>query len=274
VTSGHLGPAVLAEYDEGLLADRQAAQVRAHLAECNACSVLHAQIRAVPERLRTAPKELPVPGHVVRQIDEALAAERDRITEPAQAAPPNVVRLGRRRQLLRHAPQLLGAAALVGAIAFVGSVVPGGSDDGSGGDALSSADAPEATSDQEAAGGVDVPASEDLTQSDNARLDEQIRAVAGLVLLSQRGGLTTPDSVVPEPAHDDARAQLGSDCGTALARELGRDRLGAAPTDVGGNGNVLVVVAGAGPGSAQGWVVPGCDASTDDAVAERTVRLE
>jgi hypothetical protein len=268
VTSGHLGPAVLAEYDEGLLADRQAAQVRAHLAECDACTVLHAQIGALPERLRTAPKELPVPGHVVRQIDEALAAERDRIAEPAQASPPNVVRLGRLRPLLRHAPQLLGAAALVGAIAFVGPVVLGGSDDGSDEGALSSADAPEATS-GDVAGGGDVPASEDL-----ARLDEQIRAVAGLVFASQRGGLPTPGSGALESDQDDFRAQLGSNCGAALAREVGRDRLGAAPTDVGGGGNVLVVVAGAGPESAQGWVVPGCDASTDDAVAERTVRLE
>ena len=268
MTSGHLLPAVLAEYDEGLLADRQAAQVRAHLAECDACSVLHAQIGALPERLRTVPKELPVPGHVVRQIDEALAAERDRIAEPAQAAPPNVVRLGRRRQLLRHAPQLLGAAALVGAIAFVGSIGLGGSGDDSGEGALGSADAPESTS-GDLAGGAEVPASEDL-----ARLDEQIRAVAGLVLASQRGDLQTPDSAVPESAQDDARARLGSDCGAALAREVGRDRLGAAPTDVGGGGYVLVVVAGAGPGSAQGWVVPGCDASTDDAVADRTVRLE
>ena len=266
MTSGHLRPAVLAEYDEGLLADRQAAQVGAHLAECDACSVLHAQIGAVPERLRTAPKELPVPGHVVRQIDEALATERGRIAKPAQAAPPAVVRLGRRRQLLRHAPQLLGAAALVGAIAFVGSIGLGGSGDDSGDGALGSAGAPEATSEQDAAGGAEVPTSEDLSQSDNARLDEQIRAVAADYLI--------PASGDAESAQDDARAQLSSGCGGALAREVGRDRIGAAPTDVGGGGNVLVVVAGAGPGSAQGWVVPGCDASTDDAVAERTVRLE
>jgi hypothetical protein len=268
VTSGHLGPAVLAEYNEGLLADRQAAQVGAHLAECDACSVLHAQIGAVPEQLRTAPKELPVPGHVVRQIDEALAAERGRIAEPAQAAPPAVVRLGRRRQLLRHAPQLLGAAALVGAIAFVGSIGLGGSGDDSGDGALGSAGAPEATSEQDAAGGAEVPTSEDL-----ARLDEQIRAIATGAFTPLRGGLT-PGSGALESDQDDFRAQLGSNCGAELAREVGRDRLGAAPTDVGGGGNVLVVVAGAGPGSAQGWVVPGCDASTDDAVAERTVRLE
>ena len=85
MTSGHLGPAVLAEYDEGLLADGRAAQVRAHLAECDACSALHAQIGALPERLRTAPKGLPVPGHVVQQIEEALAAERERTAESAQA---------------------------------------------------------------------------------------------------------------------------------------------------------------------------------------------
>jgi hypothetical protein len=267
VTSGHLGPTVLAEYDEGLLADRRAAQVGAHLAECDACTVLHAQIGALPERLRTAPKELSVPGHVVQQIDEALAAERDRIAEPAQASPPNVVRLGRLRPLLRHAPQLLGAAALVGAIAFVGPVVLGGSDDGSDEGALSSADAPEATS-GDVAGGGDVPASEDL-----ARLDEQIRAIATGAFTPLRGGLT-PGSGALESDQDDFRAQLGSNCGAELAREVGRDRLGAAPTDVGGGGNVLVVVAGAGPGSAQGWVVPGCDASTDDAVTERTVRLE
>jgi hypothetical protein len=267
VTSGHLGPAVLAEYDEGLLADGRAAQVRAHLAECDACSALHAQIGALPERLRTAPKGLPVPGHVVQQIEEALAAERERTAESAQARLPNVVRLGRLRPLLRHAPQLLGAAALVGAIAFVGPVVLGGSDDGSDEGALSSADAPEATS-GDVAGGGDVPASEDL-----ARLDEQIRAIATGAFTPLRGGLT-PGSGALESDQDDFRAQLGSNCGAELAREVGRDRLGAAPTDVGGGGNVLVVVAGAGPGSAQGWVVPGCDASTDDAVTERTVRLE
>ena len=270
MTSGHLGPAVLAEYDEGLLADRQAAQVRAHLAECDACSVLHAQIGALPERLRTAPKELPIPGHVVRQIDEALAAERDRIAEPALEGPPDVIRLGRRRRPLRHAPQLLGAAALVGAIAFVGSVVLGGSDDGSDEGALGSADAPEATS-EDFAGGAEAPALEDLSLSDNARLDEQIRAVAAGNLAV---GSLRPGSGVLESDQDDARVQLSSDCGAALARELDRVRLGAAPTAVGGAGNVLVVLAGAASGSAQGWVVPGCDASTADAVAERTVQLE
>ena len=270
MTSGHLVPAVLAEYDEGLLADRQAAQVRAHLAECDTCSVLHAQIGALPERLRTAPKGLPVPGHVVRQIEEALAAERDRVAEPALEGPPDVIRLGRRRRLLRHAPQLLGAAALVGAIAFVGSVVLGGSDDGSDSGALSSADAPEATS-EDFAGGAEAPAWEDLSLSDNARLDEQIRAVATGDLAV---GSLRPGSGVLESDQDDARVQLSSDCGAALARELDRVRLGAAPTAVGGAGNVLVVLAGAGSGSAQGWVVPGCDASTADAVAVRTVRLE
>ncbi len=269
MTSGHLGLVVLAEYDEGLLPDRQARQVRAHLAECDACSVLHAQIEALPERLRTAPKGLPVPGHVVRQIDEALAAERDRIAEPAQARPAKVVHLGRRRPLLRRAPALLGAAALVGAIAFVGSAVLVGSDDGSGDGVLGSADAPESTS-RDFAAGAEAPASEDLSQSDSARLDDQIRAIAaGRIVFDN----LMPSSGVPESDQDDARARLGSDCGAGLAREVGRDRIGAAPTDVGG-GNVLVVVAGAGPGSAQGWVVPGCDASTDDAIAERTVGLE
>ena len=272
MTSGHLVPAVLAEYDEGLLADRQAAQVRAHLAECDSCSVLHAQIGALPERLRTAPKGLPVPGHVVRQIEEALAAERDRVAEPALEGPPDVIRLGRRRRLLHHAPQLLGAAALVGAIAFVGTVVLGGSDDGSDEGALGSADAPEATSREEAGGGAEFPTSDDLlSQSDHARLDEQIRAVAAGAFTDFNAGQPTPPG---EAAQDNARVQLGSDCGAALARELDRVRLGAAPTAVGGAGNVLVVLAGAGSGSAQGWVVPGCDASTADAVAERTVRLE
>jgi hypothetical protein len=112
---------------------------------------------------------------------------------------------------------------------------------------------------------------EDLSLSDNARLDEQIRAVATGDLAV---GSLRPGSGVLESDQDDARVQLSSDCGAALARELDRVRLGAAPTAVGGAGNVLVVLAGAGSGSAQGWVVPGCDASTADAVAERTVRLE
>jgi len=260
VTSGHLGPAVLAEYDEGLLADGRAAQVRAHMAGCDACSALHAQIGALPERLRTAPKGLPVPGHVVQHIDEALAAERARTVDSAPARRSNVVRLGRLRPLLRHAPQLLGAAALVGAIAMVGSIGLGGSDDGSDEGAFGSADAPEATG-EDFAGRADVPDSEDL-----GRLDEQIRAIAA--------GQLTLGPQAADSAQDDVAVPLSSGCGAALAREVGRDRLGAAPTDVGGGGNVLVVVAGAGPGSAQGWLVPGCDASADDVIAQRTVQLE
>jgi hypothetical protein len=258
MTGGHLGAAVLAEYDEGLLPADQAAQVRAHLADCDPCSALHAQLGVLVGRLHAAPERLPVPDQVVARIDAALAAERP--------VPQTVVRLQPRRRMLRHMPQILGAAAAVGAIIFVGYVginQPSGGDDSG---ATTSADAPESGTDEDA--GADVALPEPLSDSAKASLDDQIRAVAGA-----EAPATASQSEDSEE-RDDAYTELSADCGHRLAEELGRDLLGSAAIDVGGVGNVLVVVTGAGQGSAQGWVLPNCDATTAEALADHTVRLD
>jgi anti-sigma factor RsiW len=258
MTGGHLETGVLAEYDERLLSADQTAAVEAHLATCEACSSTVARLGAVSERLRSAPERLAVPAGVVSRIDEALAAEH----RNARRSP--VERLRVVRPLLRRAPQLLGAAALVGVVAFTGYVVVDGwsdqDDQGAAGEAETAADAPDERDLAEPETGgddADMAIPEARAEIDGDHLAAQIRAIA-----AGRAGFLV---------EGDGAAAVA--CGQSLARELGRDLLGAAPIDVAGVNRVLVVVA-VKTDDAQGWILPNCDASTTEALAERTIRLD
>ncbi len=266
MTAGHLDAALLAEYDEGLLPAQRAAEIQAHVAECTTCSGTLARLGALSSQLRAVPDRLPVPEHVVARIDAALAAEHESTTARRGSRSAGV------RPLVRWAPRLLGAAALVGAIGFAGYVVGSGSGDdgaeqGASGGAETLAEAPDSPPAGDVAADSDgeqaVPQS--LGQVDLAALVAQIQAVAAPSPTASAGG--------DESAYAGGRSDLGSICGDTLASELDRELIGFAATDIGG-GRVLVVVAGGGPETAQGWVLPTCDSGTTDAVAERTVVLE
>lgn len=266
MTDGHLDAVALAEYDEGLLSADQGAAVRAHLAGCAACAATHARLGDISVRLRSAPERLPVPATVVTRIDEAMAAESSGAARPIRPL------FDRVRPFLRYAPQTLGAAALVGAVAFVGYVGSDGADDSgdaeAGAGSLSSADAPAMAGDDVDLHAVEPgPPEAPAQRVDAAMLDAEIRAVVATVPLP-----ATPQR--DEATESDGTAAAGGRCGGRLAEELGRGLIGAVPTDLGRAGSVLVVVTGAGVRNAQGWVIPSCDATTADALADRTIRLD
>ncbi|MGH9252451.1 MAG: hypothetical protein ACRD0W_23460, partial [Acidimicrobiales bacterium] len=176
------------------------------------------------------------------------------------------------RSLRARLPSMLAAAAVVGAVAFAGYVVGTGSagDDSAGesqttvaeGDADESVGR-EPESESDAAGGAAASpfqGTEPLPHTVRTSLTEQIQAIAALRRTLALGGA-------------DLEFTVGT-CGVALATEVDRGLIGAAPTDLGAPGAVLVVTAASTPDAAQGWVLPACDATASDALSMLTVPLE
>jgi hypothetical protein len=139
-TTGHLDLDRLAEHDEGLLTDIEAAAAEAHLRDCLACREQLAGIRATRALLGALPAE-PMPAAVAARIDEALAG--------AVGTATVVPVLADRKSRWFNRPSGAGLAAAAVVAALVGAVVVGASvkDDDPTGDAdvgaLSTADAPE-----------------------------------------------------------------------------------------------------------------------------------
>ena len=75
-TDGHLDAVVLAEYDDGLLDQPAATDVREHLAQCPTCSATLNGLGDVRDSLAGAPAEIAMPAAVAARIDSAIAAER------------------------------------------------------------------------------------------------------------------------------------------------------------------------------------------------------
>jgi anti-sigma factor RsiW len=260
-TDGHLDTGVLAEYDEGLLDEPAASRVAEHLAQCPTCSATVQRLGDVRLRLGDAPVP-PMPAAVSGRIDAALAAERPVRSRDASREPLATV-----HPLRRRLPQLLAAAATVAAVGFAGYVVStsGGGDDsasiatGGGGaeaaDEDSGADSGAAEQDAAESAPVPPPAPDQRTA-----LTQQIQAVAAEHSLA--AGPTALDS------------RLAADCGITVARDLGTELIGVAPTDLGDPGAVLVVLEAEQPGQATGVVVPSCDAAITDALTELTVPID
>ena len=264
MTGSHLGATLLAEYDEGILPARAAADVAAHLAHCPLCSETHRQLAEVTVRLASAPAALPMPEDLAARVDRALAGEQPNRSNNRDG------KIAPIRPLRARLPSVLAAAAVVGAVAFAGYVVGTGSGADDAGDQATSAEsdadesvgsAPESESD--VAGGAAAPTfqgTEPLPQSARTSLTEQIQAIAALRRTSALSGA-------------DREFSVGT-CGAALATEVDRGLIGAAPTDLGEPGAVLVVTAASTPDAAQGWVLPACDATASDAISMLTVPLE
>lgn len=266
-TDGHLDAVVLAEYDDGLLDQPAATDVREHLAQCPTCSATLNGLGDVRDRLAGAPAEITMPAAVAARIDSAIAAERVQARrEPVPASTATI------HPFRRRLPQLL-AAATVAAVAFGGYVVAtsGGEDsadttsaEGAAADSGDDNDsgAVAGSLEDEAAGGAEAAAPEPPlpAPAERTTLTEQIRAVAAADL-SARG---------------DSRASplFAADCGLMLARELDTELIGVASTDIGQPGAVLVVVEAGEAGVARGFVLPACGAGVAEALRELTVPIE
>ena len=272
MTGGHLGAVVLAEYDEGLLSDRMAADVAQHLAHCSACAETHRRLTDVSRRLAAEPAALPIPADVAARLDDALASEK---LEPARRRTGNVTPV---RPWRARMPTVLAAAAAVAAVAFAGYVVGTGSGDDSAGESqttvaeggtdLSSDDAAQAVPN---AGGDVGAAPESLPfslQSARTALTEQIQQIVARGVTS---GAVSDRADQDESGETPSHQENAGTCGAPLASDVGRDLIGSAPTDLGVPGAVLVVTTADTDDDAQGWVLPNCDATASDALATLTV---
>ena len=87
--SRHVDEQTLAAYREGLLPARKAARITAHLATCQRCAEVDAQLAAVTTILARTPAP-PMPASLAARLDAALAAEiaRSAAPSPSEAAAP------------------------------------------------------------------------------------------------------------------------------------------------------------------------------------------
>jgi Putative zinc-finger len=266
MTDGHLDATMLADYDEGLLSPFRNAEIEDHLAGCPSCSAVLGQLGQVRARLDEAPTGITMPPAVAARIERALTAEQARRDHEGASAQRATIRYFRRRL-----PTLLAAAATVAAVGFGGYVVVssgGGDEDTTTSAERAAADANAGRDDSGIAGGVD----EDAAGGDRA--DQEVAPVP-----AERSILT--DQILAIAAAADLasgeaamRQQLAENCGLALARALDTELIGAASTDVGEPGSVLVVVEGQQPDQARGVVLPGCDAGPAEALQDLTVPTE
>lgn len=122
---GHIDLDRLAEHDEGLLPDVEAAAAESHLADCRACREQLAAVRTTRALLSSLPDE-PMPAAVAARLDEALAG--------AAATATVVPMLSPRTTRWFNRPTGAGLAAAAVVAALVGAVVVGASVKGDGGD--------------------------------------------------------------------------------------------------------------------------------------------
>jgi anti-sigma factor RsiW len=274
VTAGHLDSVRLAEHAEGLLAQDEAAAVDRHLHACPQCRQTSAALEAVTIQLAAAPRTLPAPPEVVDRLDRALAAEAE-ARQPAavQRDPQAVVQLSWFR---RRAPQLLAAAATVGLIGFAGYAI---STSGQGEDAamdIATADAPDSG---EAAPPVEA---DDDTAAGPELLQEEAAedGAADALGADPQAGTGDDDALEREIRGLVSQARIGGapevalECGRPLADSLGAELVGTAPTRLTDDGAVLVVV-DVGRSTVQGWVLPTCASTEEEALAgPRLVAIE
>ena len=74
MTAAHLDYEALADFAEGILDDATATSTEQHLAHCDDCRRLAAEVAEVSRVLARAPTP-PMPAHLVDRLDAALAAE-------------------------------------------------------------------------------------------------------------------------------------------------------------------------------------------------------
>jgi hypothetical protein len=264
MTGGHLGAVVLAEYDEGLLPDRLAADVAEHLARCSTCTETRRHLAEVSRRLTAEPATLPMPADVAARLDVALASEKP---EPARRRAATVTPVTSWRARM---PTVLAAAAAVAAVAFAGYVVgtgSGGDDADEGRTTVAEGGTDRSADEAEAAQPVPDAGGDVGTVPARAALTEQIQQIVARATSGIASDGTDVDGSPETPSKQNDTAR----CGAALATDVGRGLIGSAPTDLGAPGSVLVVTTTSADDAAQGWVLPTCDATASDALATLTV---
>ncbi|HLR97949.1 MAG TPA: hypothetical protein VK053_25740 [Jiangellaceae bacterium] len=215
------------------------------------------------EQLRSAlaeayPASVTTPAWVRERVDSALDAERDHAAKaPSEPAP--VVPLRR-----RLAPRLLAAAVALGVVAFGGYAL-----------GQNSVDTPTAAEQSGTDDDWDTATTEpgdDMAQLDSPEAERSEPENDTMRAPSQDDGTALGESVVGLQAAvrevADAGESLRPECGQPLADGLAAELLGSTEA---GDAGVLVVVRDQ-DGVLNGWLVPACEATEDDAQLEVSVR--
>jgi hypothetical protein len=95
----HPGTDVLAEFRAGLITGHRGERIAAHLAGCERCTAVDAQLGGLPALLAAVPPPA-MPAHVAQRLDQVLAAEiahRDEAERAGHPAPPQATTPRRRR---------------------------------------------------------------------------------------------------------------------------------------------------------------------------------
>lgn len=133
---GHLDLETLADLDEGLLTDDEAAPVRAHLSGCARCAAAREELAAVPALLAAHAEVGPMPADVVSGVEAALGEQAVAAGDPGASGPgsaaPTVTPFPTRDRSPLGMRLLQAAALLVVVFAGLGlvfSAVQGGRDE-------------------------------------------------------------------------------------------------------------------------------------------------
>jgi hypothetical protein len=123
---GHVDEQTLAAFREGLLPARKAARITAHLAACQRCAEVDAQLAAVTTILARTPAP-PMPASLAARLDAALATEiaRSAAAAPSAAASPDGAAFPAAAASPAGAPTT-GAASPAGAPLPAGAASPAG----------------------------------------------------------------------------------------------------------------------------------------------------
>jgi hypothetical protein len=115
----------VAEHLEGLLDAEAERRVGGHLRQCADCAAVARDLGALPEALRAAATEVPLPDHVADRVQAAIEAEVRHDDEGAGASGHDVAALEDRRRRRRRvmAGGLLAAAAATVVAVGVGQML-------------------------------------------------------------------------------------------------------------------------------------------------------
>lgn len=121
----HPGTEVLAEFRAGLITGHRGDRIAAHLAGCDRCAAVDAQLTGLPALLAAVPAPA-VPANVAQRLDQVLAAEvanRGEAERAPHSAPPGTPeprRRGTRRGFRLPSLRILAPVAAAAAVLAAG----------------------------------------------------------------------------------------------------------------------------------------------------------
>jgi hypothetical protein len=293
--SEHLTPEVLADLDVGLLDAESAERARHHLAHCQTCTTLNADLA----ELTTSLGELPtptMPDALWERLEAAVAAEP--VSTPTGAATVVPIDAQRKRRMLRPG---IGVVAGIAAVALVGAGVLTFNNTGGTGDSTASSGGVGETADRTTA---TVPmaaysATRSGTKYQPDQLDHQVlQLVAHSDNVEVSGGATPEPSqlasatasatAVVSPSVSPSRSvsqghneknlpSMAYPTGAQACLENYLNQSGVVPLaiDIGtweGQPAAVIVLPGPDPTTAQVWVIdPDCGGPTDPLIYFATI---